>query len=85
MRQALFDEFQHIEWQARVEAIRERLDDQRRERQEKEEEQEQADRQAAEQHEQEADRQAGVLADLRKRMTTSLQWHGDRLLPGEHC
>ena len=40
MRQALFDEFQHIEWQARVEAIRERLDDQRRERQEKEEEQE---------------------------------------------
>ena len=38
---------------------------------------------AAEQHEQEVDRQAGAL--VRKRMTTSLQWHGDRLLPGEHC
>ena len=29
--------------------------------------------------------QAGVLAEQKKRMTTSLQWHGDRLLPGKHC
>ena len=84
MRQALFDEFQHIEWQARVEAIRERLDEQRRERQEREEEQEQADREAAAEHEREADRQ--VLVKKRKaRMAPGLQWQGDRLLPGEHC
>ena len=52
-----------------------------------EREREQADRQAAEaaqQSEQVAD-QAGVLAERKKRMTTTLQWHGDRLLPGEHC
>ena len=42
MRQALFDEFQQIEWQARVEAIRERLDEQREQRQEQEREQEQS-------------------------------------------
>ena len=29
--------------------------------------------------------QAGVFADTKKRMTATLQWHGDRLLPGEHC
>ena len=84
VRQALFDEFQNIEWQARVEAIRERLDEQRRERQEREEEQEQADREAAAEHEREADRQ--VLVEKRKaRMAPGLQWQGDRLLPGEHC
>ena len=36
MRQALFDEFQQIEWRARVEAIRERLDEQREQGQEQE-------------------------------------------------
>ena len=81
----MFGEFEQIEWRARIEAIRERLDEQREQRQEQERAQEQADRQAAEQHEQEADRQAGVLANREKRTTTSLQWHGDRLLPGEHC
>ena len=50
MRQVLFEEFQQIEWQARVEAIRERLDDQRRERQVQEEEQERADRPGRQQH-----------------------------------
>ena len=81
MRQALFEEFQQIEWQARVEAIRERLDEQRRESRVQEEEQERADREAAAQTE--ADRQ--VLIDKRKaRMAPGLQWHGDRLLPGEH-
>ena len=84
MRQALFDEYQQTEWQARVEAIRERLDEQRQERQEQERAQEQADRQAAAQHEQEADRQA-LIDSSRARMASSLQWHGDRLLPGEHC
>ena len=84
MRQALFDEFQQIEWQARAEAIRERLDDQRRERQEQEEAQEQAEREAAAQHEQEADRQA-AQDNRRVKMALALQWHGDRLLPGEHC
>ena len=83
VRQTLFAEFQQIEWQARVEAIRERLDQQRADREEQEREQERADRQAEEQ-EQVAE-QAGVFADHRKRMTTTLQWHGDRLLPGEHC
>ena len=79
MRQALFDEFQQIEWRARIEAIRERLDKQRKDRQERANEQEeQANRQA----EQEADRQADQ--DNRSgRMVTSLQWHGDRLLPAE--
>ena len=58
MRQVLLEEFQQIEWQARVEATRERLDEQRLQRQEQEREQEQeADRQAQEQ-EREADRQA---------------------------
>ena len=36
VRQALFDEFQEIEWRARAEAIRERLDEQRDQRQEQE-------------------------------------------------
>ena len=86
MRQALFDEFQQVEWQARAEAIRERLDDQRRGRQEQEEfeAQEQADREAAAQHEQEADRQA-AQDNRRVKMALALQWHGGRLLPGEHC
>ena len=82
----LFDEFKEIEWRARVEAIREKLDQQREARQEQEKEKERADRQAeeAEQEEQVAE-QAGVLVDSKKRMATTLQWHGDRLLPGEHC
>ena len=86
MRQALFDEFRQIEWQARVQAIRERLDDQRRERQVQEEKQEQVDREAAAQHEREADRQA-LINTRRARMAPGLQWQGDRLLPGdpEHC
>ena len=60
MRQASFGEFHQIEWQARVEAIREssRLDQQREEREEQERGQGQADRQAEEQEQQEADRQA---------------------------
>ena len=36
MRAALFDEFKEIEWRARVEAIREKLDQQRDQRQEQE-------------------------------------------------
>ena len=84
MRQALFDEFQQIEWQARVEAIRERLDEQRSERQEQERAQEQADEQAAAQEQREADRQAREKKK-RDRMVVGLQWQGDRLLPGEHC
>ena len=65
---------------------REKLDQQREARQEQEREKERADRQAeeAEQEEQVAE-QAGLLALQRKRMVTTLQWHGDRLLPGEHC
>ena len=82
VRQALFDEFQHIEWQARVEAIRERLDDQRRERQEAERAQEQVAEEQAQEQEDEADRQA---RQARQRMAISLQWQGDRLLPGEQC
>ena len=84
MRQALFDEYQQIEWQARIEAIRERLDEQRSERQEQERAQEQADEQAAAQEQQEADRQAREN-NKRDRMALALQWQGDRLLPGEHC
>ena len=85
MRQALFDEFQQIEWQARVEAIRERLDEQRQQRQEQEREQEQeAERQAQEQQAQ-VDRQAVQVQQERARMVANLQWHGDRLLPGEQC
>ena len=84
MRQALFDELQRIEWQARVEAIRERLDDQRLQRQQQEREQEQeAERQAQEQAQ--ADRQAVQVQQERARISSSLQWHGDRLLPGEQC
>ena len=80
MRQVLFDEFQRNEWQARVEAIRERSDEQRLQRQEQEREQEQeADRLA------QADRQAAQVQRQRARMSSSLQWNGDRLLPGEHC
>ena len=76
MRQALFDEFQQIEWQARVEAIRERLDEQRRERQEQEREQEQeAERQAQEQQAQ-VDRQAVQVQQERARMSANLQWQG---------
>ena len=85
MRQVLFEEFQQIEWQARVEAIRERLDEQRLQRQEQERAQEQeADRQAQEQ-EREADRQAQQAKQEKARMGVSLQWNGDRLLPGEPC
>ena len=84
MRAALFDEFKEIEWRARAEAIREKLDQQRDLRQEQEK-REEADREAEEEAEEEVAEQAGVFADHRKRMTTTLQWHGDRLLPGEHC
>ena len=85
MRQALFDEFQQIEWQARVVAIRERLDEQRLQRQEQEREQEQeADRQVQEQRAQ-ADRQVVQEQQKKARMAANLQWHGDRLFPGEHC
>ena len=81
----MFDEFQQIEWQARVEAIRERLDEQRQQRQEQEREQEQeAERQAQEQQAQ-VDRQAVQVQQERARMSANLQWHGDRLLPGEQC
>ena len=79
MRQALFEEFQHIEWQARVEAIRERLDEQRQQRQEEERAQEQVAEEQAQEQEREADRQA---KQVRARMAISLQWQGDRLLPG---
>ena len=82
MRQTLFDEFQQIEWQARVQAIRERLDEQRVQRQEQEREAEQdAEREAQEQQAQ-VERQA-VQIIIRARMAAGLQWHGDRLLPGE--
>ena len=84
MRQALFDEFQQIEWQARVQAIRERLDEQRVQRQEQpleREEEQEAEREAQEQQAQ-VDRQA---VQIRARMAAGLQWHGDRLLPGEQC
>ena len=68
-----------------MEAIRERLDEQRLQRQEQEREQEQeADRQAQEQ-EREADRQAQRIQQERARMVSGLQWQGDRLLPGEQC
>ena len=82
----LFDEFKEIEWRARVEAIREKLDQQREARQEQEREKERANRQAEEaEHEEQVAEQAGVLADSKKRMATTLQWQGDRLLPGEQC
>ena len=83
----MFDEFQEIEWRARIEAIRETLDQQRDQRQEQERN-ERADREAGEAEQSESEQeieQAGVFALQKKRMTTTLQWHGDRLLPGEHC
>ena len=85
MRQALFDEFQHIQWQARVEAIRERLDEQRQQRQEQDREQGQVAERQAQEQEREADRQAQQIKQERARMASSLQWNGDRLLPGEQC
>jgi len=83
VRQALFDEYQQIEWQARVEAVRERLDEQRQQRleQEREQEQQEADRLAQEQ----AQVQAAQVQQQRARMAANLQWNGDRLLPGEQC
>ena len=54
VRQALFDEFQRIEWQTRVEAVRERLDEQRLQRQEEEREQEQEAEAQAQEQEREA-------------------------------
>ena len=83
----MFDEFQEIEWRARIEAIRETLDQQRDQRQEQERN-ERADREAGEAEQSESEQgieQAGVFALQKKRMATTLQWHGDRLLPGEHC
>ena len=78
----MFDEFQRLEWQARVEAVRERLDEQRLQRQEEERAQEQVAEEQAQEQEREADRQA---QQVRARMAISLQWQGDRLLPGEQC
>ena len=87
MRQALFDEYQRIEWQARIEAVRERLEEQRVER---ENEQEQAEREAEQQERENEQEQAEREAEQqererRARMGVSLQWNGDRLLPGEPC
>ena len=84
MRAALFDEFKEIEWRARVEAIREKLDQQRDQRQEKERE-ERAEREAEEEEASEQVEQAGVFAIHIEKMSPILQWHGDRLLPGEQC
>ena len=78
----MFNEFQQIEWQARVEAIRERLDEQRQRRQEAERAQEQVAEEQTQEQEEEADRQA---SQARQIMAISLQWQGDRLLPGEQC
>ena len=82
MRQALFEEFQQIEWQARVQAIRERLDEQRDQRQEQE-------REAAREAEREAQEQQAHVerqqVQIRARMAAGLQWHGDRVLPGDQC
>ena len=61
MRAALFDEFKEIEWRARVEAIREKLDQQRDLRQEQEK-REEADREAEEEAEEEVAEQASVFA-----------------------
>ena len=84
MRAALFDEFQEIEWRARVEAIREKLDQQRELRQEQERS-EQADREAEEEAEEQESEQASVFAIRIEKMAINLQWQGDRLLPGEPC
>ena len=84
MRAALFDEFQEIEWRARVEAIREKLDQQRELRQEQERS-EQADREAEEEAEEQGSEQASVFAIRIEKMAMNLQWQGDRLLPGEPC
>ena len=84
MRAALFDEFKEIEWRARVEAIREKLDQQRDLRQEQEK-REEADREAEEEAEEEVAEQASVFAIRVEKMATNLQWQGDRLLPGEQC
>ena len=82
MRQALFDEFQQIEWQARVQAIRERLDEQRVQRQEQEREAEREAEKEAQEQQAQVERQE---VQIRARMAAGLQWHGDRLLPGEQC
>ena len=78
----MFDEFKEIEWRARVEAIREKLDQQRELRQEQER---RADREAEEQAEEQEAEQAGVFAIRIEKMAINLQWQGDRLLPGEPC
>ena len=80
----MFDEFKEIEWRARVEAIREKLDQQRDLRQEQEK-REEADREAEEEAEEEVAEQASVVAIRFEKMATNLQWQGDRLLPGEQC
>ena len=80
----MFDEFKEIEWRARVEAIREKLDQQREQRQEQERA-ERAERQAEEEEESEQEEQAGVFAFSIEKMSPILQWNGDRLLPGEQC
>ena len=84
MRAALFDEFKEIEWRARVEAIREKLDQQREQRQEQERA-ERAEGEAEEEEESKQEEQAGVFAIHIEKMSPILQWHGDRLLPGEQC
>ena len=86
MRAGFVRRVQEIEWRARVEAIREKLDQQRDQRQEQEREQSKpTGRQKKQSRNEQVAEQAGVLAIQRKRMATTLQWHGDRLLPGEHC
>ena len=80
----MFDEFKEIEWRARVEAIREKLDQQREQRQEQERA-ERAERQAEEEEESEQEEQASVFAFSTEKMAPILQWNGDRLLPGEQC
>ena len=66
----MFEEFQQIEWQARAQAIRERLDEQRVQLQEQEREEEQeAEREAQEQQAQ-VDRQA---VQIRARIAAGLQ------------
>jgi hypothetical protein len=72
VRAALFDEFKEIEWRARVEAIREKLDQQREQRQEQERA-ERAERQAEEEEESEQEEQAGVFAFSIEKMSPILQ------------
>ena len=57
----------------------------RQQRQEQEREQEQEAEAQAQEQEREADRQVVLVQQERAKMAASLQWNGDRLLPGEQC